>query len=72
MNERTNSRAFANEVILSSTLVVYVRLFAQLRKSAKKLLKRFSRSLMETGKVARGPRKKRLDFGENPDHVEMG
>jgi len=24
------------------------------------------------GKVERGPRKKRLDFGGNPDHVTIG
>ena len=35
-----------------------------------KLLNRFSKKI--GGKAARGPRKKTLDFGGNPDHVTLG
>ena len=35
-----------------------------------KLLNRISQN--SVGRVAHGPKKKRLDFGGNPDHVTLG
>jgi len=56
----------SDEVVFSSALV---SLFVS--RTAQKLLSQFSQKKFD-GKVANGPRKKPVDFDDNPGHVTSG